>query len=170
MPEAIDAFLKWCDHEGYSPIWACADDRVEKILAETHGWRAVMCIQEDALDPRTAEPEKNKEVRKHIRGAERAGCKIIEEDGVPDEKVQQEINALIEEWKAGRKGTQVHTTNVEPWRDFEHRKYFYSRDSEGRVCFFRLYASSSFTNPYSYLIGCWFPLPRKGCRRLGDQG
>ncbi|KAL5494806.1 DPS1_1 [Sanghuangporus weigelae] len=133
LPEVVDAFLKWCDMEGYSPIWSCVSLPVEKILAETYGWRAVCCIQEDVLDPRTSQPEKNKEVRKHIRHAEKLGCRIIEEHGVPAPEVQDEINALIKEWKSGRKGTQVHTTNVEPWRDTEHRKYYYARDKDNKV-------------------------------------
>ena len=133
LKEVVSTFLKWCEREGFSPIWCCVSDPTERVLAEELGWRAVCCIQEDVLDPRRAEPEKNKEVRRHIRGAQRAGCRIIEEDGVPNEKVRREIDKLIQEWKTSRKGTQVHTTNVEPWRDTEHRKYFYSRDADGKV-------------------------------------
>lgn len=135
-PEVTKAFLAFIGQKGWKPIWACANDALEKFLAEEQGWRAVMCVQEDGLDPTTANPEANKEVRKHIRAAEKKGCKIVEESGVPTEEVQKEIDEVIRQWKAGRNGTQVHTTNVEPWRDTEHRKYFYARDAEGQVSMF----------------------------------
>ena len=129
----VDAFLAWVTMQGYKPIWACCNVELETILAKERGWRAVMCIQEDGLDPMITEPEKNKEVRKHIRGAQRKGCYVIEEDGVPPDDVKREIDEVIQEWKKGRKGTQVHTTNVEPWRDTEHRRYFYARNADGKV-------------------------------------
>ena len=40
-------------------------------------------------------PEENKEVRKHIRGAERKGCKIVEEPSEPSSEVKAEIDAAI---------------------------------------------------------------------------
>ncbi|THH04884.1 hypothetical protein EW145_g5201 [Phellinidium pouzarii] len=133
VQEVIGAFLAWVKEQDYAPIWSCADNEVERVLTERHSWRAIMCVQEDALDPTRANPEQNKEVRKHIRKAQRAGCTIVEEDGVPSDEIQREIDSLIEEWKENRKGTQVHTTDVKPWRDIAHRKYFYSRDAEGKI-------------------------------------
>ena len=134
-PEVASAFLQFVNEQGWKPIWACANDALEKYLALERNWRAVMCVQEDGLDPTKSHPEENKEVRKHIRAAEKKGCRIIEEHGVPNEEVRKEIDEVIKIWKAGRKGPQVHTTNVEPWRDTEHRKYFYARNAEGKVSF-----------------------------------
>ena len=131
--EAVDAFLQFTQALNYKPIWACVSEEVEKILTQDKGWRAVMCVQEDALDPTTVDPEQNKEVRKHIRAAQKKGCKIMEEDGEPADEVKKEIDQVIKEWKAHRRGTQVHVTNVEPWRDIQHRRYFYARDAEGKV-------------------------------------
>ena len=133
-PVVANAFLEFVNEQGWKPIWACVNEDLEKYLAVQRSWRAVMCVQEDGLDPTKAHPEENKEVRKHIRGAQKKGCRIIEEPGVPDEETRKEIDEVIRRWKAGRKGTQVHTTNVEPWRDTEHRKYFYARNADGKVC------------------------------------
>lgn len=133
-PEVIDAFLQWAEEQQYRPIWACVNQEVEKILAKTKGWRAVMCVQEDILDPTKVNPEENKEVRKHIRAAQKEGCRIIEEEGEPSDEIKKEIDVVIKEWKAHRRGTQVHATNIEPWRDIQHRRYFYARDTEGKVC------------------------------------
>lgn len=133
-PEVVDAFLQWAEEQQYKPIWACVNQEVEKILAKTKGWRAVVCVQEDILDPTKVNPEENKEVRKHIRAAQKKGCKIIEEEGEPSDEIKKEIDVVIKEWKAHRRGTQVHATNIEPWRDIQHRRYFYARDAEGKVC------------------------------------
>ena len=35
--------------------------------------------------------------------------------------------------QAGRKGTQIHTTNIRPFADAKHRSYFIARDVNGRV-------------------------------------
>ncbi|TDL20925.1 hypothetical protein BD410DRAFT_790274 [Rickenella mellea] len=132
-PEVVQAFLDWCKTESYKPLWCCTNGVLEKLLCTELEWRSVWCVQEDGLDPTKANPEGNKEVRKHIRSAQAKGCEIIEEDGEPPEEVKKEIDIVIKEWREGRRGVQVHTTNVEPWRDFEHRRYFYARDAEGKV-------------------------------------
>lgn len=133
LKEVIHAFLEFVHKNKWAPIWSCAGQNVEKILAEELQWRAVACIQEDALDPTKTNPEENKEVRKHIRKAQKAGCEIVKCDGPPSDDIRKQIDECIAQWKAGRKGTQVHTTNVEPWRDTEHRHYFYAKDAEGKV-------------------------------------
>ncbi|KAI5116810.1 hypothetical protein M0805_007091 [Coniferiporia weirii] len=133
ISDVVNSFLAWLENEGHSPIWACVGGEVERVLAEDRGWHAVMCIQDDALDPTRANPEQNKEVRKHIRKAQRAGCTIVVEDSEPSDEIKREIDEVIKAWKASRRGTQVHTTNVEPWRDTEHRRYFYARDAEGKI-------------------------------------
>ena len=131
-PEVVDAFLRWMEEKRYKPIWTCLNEDMEKALAKDRDWRAVLCVQEDVLDPNKVDPEQNKEVRKHIRGAQRKGCQIFEEEE-PSDDVKREIDGVVSEWKANRKGTQVHTTNVEPWRDTGHRRYFYARDNSGKV-------------------------------------
>lgn len=132
-PEVAKAFLDWANGEGHKPVWVCANKEMEQLLCNDFGWRAVMCVQEDGLDPTKSNPEANKEVRKHIRGAENKGCKIVVEPGEPSDEVKKEIDEVIANWKQGRRGTQVHATNVEPWRDIEHRRYFYARNAENKI-------------------------------------
>lgn len=96
-PVVIGEFLLFVKREGKKPIWACASRDVQEILAEELGWKAVMVIQEDALDPTKSNPEENKEVRRHIKNAQNQGCKIIEVKGEPSEDEKREMNALIEE-------------------------------------------------------------------------
>jgi len=132
-PEVASAFLDFIEKEGHNPIWTCVNKDLEQYLAKECGWRAIFCVQEDNLDPTKVNPEENKEVRKHIRGAQKKGCKIFEDKDEPSNEVKKEIDEVIMEWKKNRKGTQVHATNVEPWRDTEHRRYFYARDAEGKI-------------------------------------
>jgi len=133
-PLVVDAFLAWCKHEKLKPIWSCANSDLEHLLVKDLDWRAVMCVQDDILDPSKVDPATNKEVRKHIKAAQKAGFSIVELDAAPQESVRKEIDAVIEAWRAGRKGTQVHATNVVPWDDIEHRKYFYAKDRAGKIC------------------------------------
>ena len=35
--------------------------------------------------------------------------------------------------QAGRKGTQIHTTNIRPFADVKHRCYFIARDANDKV-------------------------------------
>lgn len=112
IPVVVDAFIRWAEKEGYNPVWCCADEDTERTLAEDHHWRAISCIQEDALDPREVNPEESKEVRRHIKAAEKDGVRVIREDGVPPEDVRNKIDALVQEWKENRTGTQVSSSAV----------------------------------------------------------
>ena len=149
--QVAGAFIEFCEKSGYKPVWVCVDEDMEKYLAKERGWRAVTCIQEDGLNPTKTDPEKSKEVRKHIRGAQKKGCVVIEVEGEPSDEIKNEIDRVIAEWKKNRNGTQIHMTNVEPWRDIEHRRYFYARDADGKVlninstCM-RIYAPANLIN------------------------
>jgi len=48
--------------------------------------------------------------------------------------VRDKVDARVEDWLKGRKGKQVHLTNIHPWQDIEHRQYHYSMDKEGTIC------------------------------------
>ena len=111
----IDAFIRWCENEGYNPVWCCVDAETERVLAEEFDWRAISCIQEDALDPREVDPEQSKEVRRHVKAAQKTGVKVIQEDGVPPEDIREKIDALIKEWKDARTGTQVSNPYLRPF-------------------------------------------------------
>lgn len=132
-PVVVHAFLQWCKQQKLKPIWSCANSELEQHLVKDLDWRAVLCVQDDILNPSKVDPEQNKEVRRHIKAAQKAGCSIVQLEGVPEPSVRKEIDEVVEAWKANRNGTQVHATNVVPWDDTEHRKYFYAKDKNDKV-------------------------------------
>lgn len=122
------------DERKLKPVWCCVDMETERVLAQELGWSAVTAVAEERFNPTEVEPEKNdKNVRRKVHRAERDGVKLIDVNGEPDEALKQEIDVRLEDWKQGRKGTQVHLTGLRPWDDPIHRKYFYARDPQGKV-------------------------------------
>ena len=125
------------DEKKLKPIWACVDDACERVLAHELGWSAVSAIVEERFNPTEVDPEKNdKTVRRKIHHAEREGVKIVEVDREVDKHTQELINERLADWEAHRKGTQVHLTGLRPFDDSKHRKYFYAKDSNGKVGLF----------------------------------
>jgi ergosteryl-3beta-O-L-aspartate synthase len=47
-------------------------------------------------------------------------------------KLKERINERVKEWQKG-KGTRVHLTQIHPWVDWQHRRYFYSTSSNESI-------------------------------------
>ncbi len=81
------------------------------------------------------DPDNSKTVVKKQRQAEEAGVRIRElglGEEVPAD-LREKWDRRIEDWKASRKGTQVHLTEVRPWIDLEHRRFVWAETKEGEV-------------------------------------
>ncbi|KAF7167964.1 hypothetical protein CNMCM5623_001158 [Aspergillus felis] len=135
----ITQFLQWMRRETkYKPIWLLCSPEVETILGEKLGWRSLSCIAEERVDPSRNQAASDGEIARKIRRAENEGIKIVEMkygEMVPDD-AREKIDARIQDWLANRKGTQVHLSEIHPWRDSEHRWYFYAVDKSGTICAF----------------------------------
>jgi aspartyl-tRNA synthetase len=135
----ITQFLQWMRRETkYKPIWLLCSPEVEIILGEKLGWRSLSCIAEERVDPSRNQAASDGEIARKIRRAENEGIKIVEMkygEMVPDD-AREKIDARIKDWLANRKGTQVHLSEIHPWRDSEHRWYFYAVDKSGTICAF----------------------------------
>jgi aspartyl-tRNA synthetase len=135
----ITQFLQWMRRETkYKPIWLLCSPEVESILGDKLGWRSLSCIAEERVDPSRNQAASDGEIARKIRRAENEGIKIVEMkygEMVPDD-VREKIDARIQDWLANRKGTQVHLSEIHPWRDSEHRWYFYAVDKSGTICAF----------------------------------
>ncbi|WVQ72666.1 aspartate-tRNA(Asn) ligase [Cryptococcus sp. DSM 104548] len=114
------------------PVWMLVSETMEEILAEEFGWRALSCTQEQRSDSDKADPSaiNNSKLNKGI-------FKVREVE--PTDEIRAECDKRIDEWKAARnsKGSQVHLTEVAPWRDTEHRRYFvaeseHEKEGEGK--------------------------------------
>ncbi|EAW08449.1 aspartyl-tRNA synthetase, cytoplasmic [Aspergillus clavatus NRRL 1] len=135
----ITQFLHWMRRETkYKPIWLLCSPEVETILGEKLGWRSLSCIAEERVDPSRNQAASDGEIARKIRRAQNEGIKVVEMkygEMVPDD-AREKIEARIQDWLANRKGAQVHLSEIHPWRDPEHRWYFYAVDKSGTICAF----------------------------------
>ena len=122
-PEVISSFIKYCTQEKkLTPIWMLVSHEVQHVLAQSHKWRTLSCTEEQRVD---SEHHTQPENFKHnLRRVEREGVDIEEVQVTDDLKAR--ADKAIEAWKAsrGEKGKQVHLTEIRPWVDTEHRRYF----------------------------------------------
>lgn len=118
--EVCAAFITYINEElRLTPVWMLVSYDVQKILAQT-GWRTLSCTEEQRVD--TDKHHTNSTTAQKARRVEREGVKIHEVKC--DEDLISRVQPAIEEWKATRKGKQVHLTEIRPWVDAEHRRYF----------------------------------------------
>ncbi|KAK2595922.1 aspartate--tRNA ligase dps1 [Conoideocrella luteorostrata] len=123
------AFVKFVLSElKLTPVWMLVSYEIQKILAQQMNWRTLSCTEEQRVD-----------ANKHhnlngggpkARRVEREGVKIHEVK--PDADFIKRADESIASWKATRKGKQVHLTEVRPWVDTEHRRY-YAAEKDGKV-------------------------------------
>ncbi|PHH77211.1 hypothetical protein CDD83_4156 [Cordyceps sp. RAO-2017] len=126
--EVCTAFVKFAISElRLVPVWMLVSYEVQKILAQQMGWRTLSCTEEQRVD-----------TNKHhgtnggpkARRVEREGVKIHEVKA--DAEFRKRAEPAIASWKANRKGKQIHMTEVRPWVDMEHRRYF-AAEKDGKV-------------------------------------
>lgn len=127
--EICQEFVKFVTGElNLTPVWMLVSYEVQHILATELGWRTLSCTEEQRVDTdkhkSTAGPK--------ARRVEREGVKIHEVK--PDADFIKRAEPAIEEWKSARnnKGKQVHMTEVRPWVDTAHRRYF-AAEKDGKV-------------------------------------
>jgi nondiscriminating aspartyl-tRNA synthetase len=131
-PQVISAYLQYLkeEHKDLKPIWMICSAQLEEYLGEKFLWRTLACIAEERADPRNNPAAKDKDLARKLRHAESEGVKEVEipaNEPVPDE-LKARIDARIQDWQTARKGrgSQVHLTEIRPWVDETHRRYFYS--------------------------------------------
>ncbi|KAH7103954.1 aspartyl-tRNA synthetase [Auriculariales sp. MPI-PUGE-AT-0066] len=138
LSKVVPAFLRYATKElKLKPIWLLASEDLERVLGEKHGWRTLTCVAEARVETSsTAATDPSGNVAKKVRHAEKEGVEIQDMPfgQLPTEEVRAEVDARVQDWLAARKGKQVHLTDVDPWRDPEHRRYFIGRERSGRVC------------------------------------
>lgn len=119
--EVVTAFLEHVRNElKLTPIWMLVSDAVQQILAHELGWRTMSCTEEQRIDADAhIEPK-----AQHVRRVEREGIKIHEVN--LNEGFMRRAEAGIEKWKASRNsdGKKIRLTEIRPWVDHEHRRYF----------------------------------------------
>ncbi|RJE19661.1 Aspartyl-tRNA synthetase [Aspergillus sclerotialis] len=135
----IVQFLQWLRRETkFKPIWMLCSREIETLLGEKLGWRSLSCIAEERVDPSRNQAASDGEVARKIRHSQSEGVKLVTvpQGEMVSDDIRQKIDQRINDWRANRKGTQVHLSEIHPWRDHEHRWYFYALDKNGTVCAF----------------------------------
>lgn len=153
-------FLQWLRRETkYKPIWLLCSPQIDAILGEKLGWRSLSCIAEERVDPSRNQAASDGELARKIRHTESEGVKVVDlpqGEMVPDD-IRRKIDQRIQDWLSNRKGTQVHLSEVHPWRDHEHRWYFYAVDKSGTICAFVTLAMLSPSNGMQVKYSFDFP-------------
>lgn len=132
--EVIRDFVKYLVSElRLTPVWMLVSLEVQKILARELKWRTLSCTEEQRVDAnrqQLAAANQANGMSAKARRVEREGIKIHEVKA--DDDFIARTNPAIEAWKGSRKGKQVHLTEVRPWVDPEHRRYF-AAEKDGKV-------------------------------------
>ena len=117
--EVTTAFVDHCVRTlKLTPIWMLVSVEVEEVLSKQLGWRSLSCTEEQRTDGDNHTPAHGQAARR----IQREGIKIHEVK--PDEAFRARADEAIVRWKSNRKGKQVHLTEVRPWVDTAHRRYF----------------------------------------------
>ncbi|KAL3607213.1 aspartate--tRNA ligase dps1 [Fusarium poae] len=130
-PQVIRAFINHLTVDlRLTPLWMLVSYEIQKILASELRWRSLTCTEEQRVDADKHNSAQIEGLAAKARRVEREGVKIHEVKA--DEDFISRANPAIEEWKQNRKGKQVHLTEVRPWIDQEHRRYF-AAEKDGKV-------------------------------------
>jgi aspartyl-tRNA synthetase len=131
------SFLQWLKKETHlKPLWLLISPTMEEVLGERLGWKTLSCVAEERVDPHKKTAESDPEVSRKIRKAQSEGLKVTDLDPkepVP-ESIKERANARVKDWLANRKGTQIHLSNIDLFRDEKHRRFFIAEDKDGVLC------------------------------------
>jgi len=133
--QVISAYLTYLKehHSGKKPIWMIVNKEVEEYLGEKFQWRTLACIAEERADPRNNQAIKDKDLERKVRHADKEGIKNAEMPSPIPDDFKAKVDARVKDWQQGRKGQQVHLTEIRPWIDEAHRKYYYATDAAGTI-------------------------------------
>jgi nondiscriminating aspartyl-tRNA synthetase len=159
LPQVVSAYLNHLkeDHPGKKPIWMILSTQLEEYLGEKFEWRTLACIAEERADPRNNRAMQDKDLARKVRHAETEGIKNAEMTSPLTDDFKQKVDARVQDWHKGRKGTQVHLTQIRPWVDETHRRYYYASDGDGNIHAICVLHQLSPQNGYQIKFSLEFP-------------
>lgn len=160
-PKVISAFLDFLkrEHRDLKPIWMICSVAVEEYVGEKYSWRTLSAAAEERIDPRSNTARNDPAIARKIRHAEKEGVKNHDlpiREPLPED-FKKKVDASVVEWQKGRKGTQIHLTEIRPWVDEEHRRYFYADDKSGKIHAIVVLHQISPQNGYQVKFSLEFP-------------
>ncbi|KAK5075439.1 aspartate--tRNA ligase dps1 [Lithohypha guttulata] len=129
------AFIAWLhEQKRLKPIWVLIGSPFEEVLGTRFGFRTFSASIEQRVDlERNVHLQVDKEVERKIRHAKNEGVDVTDYGNkIPDE-TKNAVDQRIKDWQSGRKGEQVHLSDITPWVDQSHRQYFVATDKDGKV-------------------------------------
>lgn len=167
--KTIGGFLRYIKKERrLKTLWLLCGGQVEEVLANKFDWRTFSVAAEQRLDPANNPAAQDPDVLRKMRHAEKEGVKvhdILLGAEIPQE-FKEKIDARIQDWLQGRKGKQVHLTDVHPWQDTPHRQYHYSVNKEGIITGLVILAQLSPDNGWQVKFSLDFPGAPNGAIEL----
>lgn len=145
LEDVIAAFLSWLRRETrLKPLFVLVDKEVETILGEKLGWKSFTSVAEQRVNLANNEHLSiDGDVERKIRHAQKEGVHVHDFEGSsssssddtpsPPEDICSKCEERIKEWQESREGAQVHLSEIAPFKDAAHRRYFVATDSDGRV-------------------------------------
>lgn len=167
--KTIGGFLRYIKKDRrLKPLWLLCGKAVEDVLSNNFDWRTFSVAAEQRLDPGNNPAAQDPEVTRKIRHAEKEGIKVydIPIGTPPSSEVREKVDKRILDWLAGRKGKQVHLTDVHPWQDVPHRQYHYSMNKEGVITGLVILAQLSPDNGWQVKFSLDFPGAPNGAIEL----
>ncbi|KAK6442282.1 aspartate--tRNA ligase dps1 [Oleoguttula sp. CCFEE 5521] len=134
--KTIASYLKYIRKERHLKVlWLLCGSAVSDVLGTKFDWRTLSVAAEQRLNPGNNPAIHDSELQRKIRHAEKEGVKIhdIPIGTPPSKEIREKVDKRVEDWLAGRKGKQVHLTDVHPWQDVPHRQYHYSTTRDGTI-------------------------------------
>lgn len=134
--KVIAAYLRYIKKEQHlKPLWLLCGFQAQEVLGLKFDWRTFSVAAEQRLDPGNNPALKDSDLQRKCRHAEKEGVKLHDipiGEPVPKD-IQEKIDQRVQDWLKGRKGKQVHLTDVHPWQDMAHRQYHYSTTRDGQI-------------------------------------
>lgn len=158
--KTITGYLRYIKKErSLKPLWVLCGHDTETALAEKHDWRTFSVAAEQRLDPGNNPAAHDNDIQRKIRHAEKEGVKITDYElgSPPPDDVRAKVDGRVKDWLAGRKGKQVHLTDIHPWQDVEHRAYHIAYDKDRQIACFVIMAQLSPDHGWQVKFSLDFP-------------
>ena len=104
------------------PCWLLCSTDMQDLLGRRFDFRTVSCAAEQRIDEGSS--RQTGDIDSATRRTAKQGIECQEVQ--PTDELQQQVDKRIAEWKETRsdQGGQVHMTEIAPWVDTDHRRYF----------------------------------------------
>jgi ergosteryl-3beta-O-L-aspartate synthase len=134
--KVIASYIRFIKKEQHlKPLWLLCGHAAQEILGVKFDWRTFSVAAEQRLDPGNNPAIHDPDLQRKCRHAEKEGVKLHDipiGTPIPDD-VKKQVDQRVQDWLHGRKGKQVHLTDVHPWQDTPHRQYHYSTTADGTI-------------------------------------